>query len=431
MTTTDRRFMFKRSLRGAAFALMMACALALIASQLAQAQTFTVLHQFTKYQDGWGPTAVVIDSAGNLYGGTALGGTYNSQCTDGCGTVFKLKHASSGWVLSNLHVFNDDYHDGPGGLARLALASDGTLYSTGSGSTESGDFYTLVYHLQPPATPCRSILCYWTYTPIYILGTGNGAGRPSMGGLTFDHAGNIYGLTSGDGTSSNGTAYELSPSNGGWTQTILYNFSGGSDGGNPGDSNVILDSAGNLYGTTPNGGPLNYGTVFQLTNPGSGWVENILYNFDDVGLGNGGYPTGGVIFDASGNLYGTASYGGFNQGGTAFELSAGGFNFSLIYSFVFLGSPAGYDGPAGSLTLGPDGNLYGSTTGDGQYSMGSVFKLANQGGTWVYTSLHDFTGGDDGAEPTGNLVFDAEGNLYGTAYIGGAYHAGLVFEITP
>ncbi len=432
MTNADQPslFTFQYSLRSAVFALAVGCALALFASQLAQAQTFTVLHQFTKGADGWGPSSVTIDAAGNLYGGTGLGGDYNSLCEDGCGTVFKLKHASSGWVLSNLHVFSGDYHDGPGGFARVALASDGTLYSTGGGDYYN-HIYSLVYHLQPPAAPCHSILCYWTYTPIYILGSGNNAGRPSMGGLTFDHAGNLYGLTAGDGTSGNGTVYELSPSNGTWTETILYNFSGGSDGSGPSWSDVILDSAGNLYGTTSDGGPLNYGTVFQLTNPGSGWVKNILYNFDDVGLGNGGYPAGGVIFDANGNLYGTASYGGDEGGGTAFELSAAGFNFSLIYSFSFLGGPGGNDGPDGSLTLGPDGSLYGSTVGDGQYSMGSVFKLTNQGGTWVYTSLHDFTGGDDGAEPLGNLVFDSHGNLYGAAYVGGAYNAGVVFEITP
>jgi uncharacterized repeat protein (TIGR03803 family) len=282
--------------------------------------------------------------------------------------------------------------------------------------------------------PCRSVQRSWTYTVLYQVTAASDGNIPTWGALVYDRSGNLYGATTaggglGCGSLGCGTVYELSPSNGGWTESMLHRFSG-SDGANPNYSGVILDSHGNLYGTTSAGGPLNYGTVFELTNPGSGWQESLLYAFLHNNDDQGRYPNGGLILDGQGNLYGTTPRGGVNHGGTAFELSfAGGMGFSVVYS---LSGSDQSTGSIGSLTLGPDGSLYGATAGNGLYLKGAVFKLTPWSGGWTYTSLHDFTGGYDGSGPTGNLVFDAAGNLYGTAESGGSgFDGGVVFEITP
>ncbi len=152
-----------------------------------------------------------------------------------------------------------------------------------------------------------------------------------------------------------------------------------------------------------------------------------MYAFSHDDDDQGRYPQAGVTMDSAGNLYGTTTIGGANGAGTAFELSyAGGWDVSKLYSFV-----SGDGGTSASLTLGPDGNLYGTTPSGGPYGKGSVFQLTSAGGSWTYTSLHDFTGGSDGLYPYGNVVFDAQGNLYGAAYSGGAHNAGVVFQIAP
>ena len=176
------------------------------------------------------------------------------------------------------------------------------------------------------------------------------------------------------------------------------------------------------------GGANGWGTVYQLKLSGSGWAENILYSFQQ---GNDGLaPTAGLIFDPSGNLYGATQTGGIGGGGTAFELtplSGGTWNLSTLYGFL---GPA-FGGPYRSVIMDNAGNLYGTTSGDGAHQWGSVFKLTRSSGGWTYSSLHDFTGGTDGGTPYGSLVFDANGNLYGTTYAGGANGEGVVFEITP
>ena len=180
----------------------------------------------------------------------------------------------------------------------------------------------MVYSLSPPATGCKTALCPWTETILYQF-TGGSDGSNPGGNLTFDRAGNLYGTTPYGGAFGQGTVFKLTPSNGGWTESVLHSFTGGSDGEQP-NGGVILDEAGNLYGTTWEGGGSGCwgpgcGTVFQLTPSGSGWKENILYSFQ-YGT-DGGYPIGGLIFDPSGNLYGTTTSGGSGGGGTVFELS--------------------------------------------------------------------------------------------------------------
>jgi uncharacterized repeat protein (TIGR03803 family) len=170
-----------------------------------------------------------------------------------------------------------------------------------------------------------------------FLGGTDGA-QPQGGDLLFDQAGNIYGTTQGGGSENNGTVYELTPSGGGWTESILYRFTGGNDGGGP-LSGLISDGAGNLYGTTVGGGAYGWGTVYELTPSSSGWLIYVLYSF--TGGSDGEAAIGGVIFDASGNLYGTTNGGGAggcpNGCGTLFELSPsiyGGWTYSLLYGEI-------------------------------------------------------------------------------------------------
>jgi uncharacterized repeat protein (TIGR03803 family) len=224
---------------------------------------------------------------------------------------------------------------------------------------------------------------------------------------------------------------------GSWTQNILYEFHY-SDGAYP-NGQLIFDQAGNLYGTTEGLTDDNSGNVFELTPTASGyWNETVLYTF--VGSGDGRFPAAGVIFDGSGNLYGATSEGGANNAGTIFELTASnGWALNLLYS---LPSGSGYSvGPTYSMIMDSAGNLYGTTASGGSNNLGSVFKLTRGNGGWSYTSLHDFTGGSDGAYPVGSLAIDSNGNLYGATEAGGHsspacnenfnYECGVLFEVTP
>jgi len=170
-----------------------------------------------------------------------------------------------------------------------------------------------------------------------------------------------------------------------------------------------------------------------LVHSGSGWHANQLFSITDY-LTQGGNPWGGVILDSAGNIYASTTIEGPNGGGTVFELSAGTWNFNLLYGF------SGGGGPEESLSMDSAGNLYGTTYEDGAYSYGNVFQLTPSANGWTYTDLYDFTGGNDGRNPISNVVIDAQGNLYGTASRGGSgpctnmYYGngcGVVWEITP
>ncbi len=167
------------------------------------------------------------------------------------------------------------------------------------------------------------------------------------------------------------------------------------------------------------------GSVFKLSPSGGGWTEQVIYSFQ--GGSDGAYPTGGLIIDQSGNLYGSTNKGGTGGGGTVFKLtpSGGGWNYSLVYSFTGNTSC----GPFAPLSMDTAGSLYGTTFCDGANNLGNIFKLTPSGGSWTYSSLHDF-GGSDGAYPYSNVTIDAAGNLYGTAS-GGGMGVGVIWEITP
>ena len=263
--------------------------------------------------------------------------------------------------------------------------------------------------------------------------------------MIIDAAGNLYGTTQFGGNYVQGSVYELTPTRGGgWMETVLHSFQqNGTDGIQP-VAGLTMDAAGNLYGTTFAGGPYNGGTVFELTpSAGGGWTETVLHNFNHDGS-DGYTPEAGLVLDAAGDLYGTTHDGGtHNCGtpqsddgcGTVFELSpasGGGWTETVLHSF----SNNGLDGIypfAGPLIFDAAGNLYGTTYWGGAYGVGTVFELRpNGGGSWTEAVLHNFKqNGTDGGQPLAGLIFDTVGNLYGTTGLGGTYDSGTVFELTP
>ena len=265
---------------------------------------------------------------------------------------------------------------------------------------------------------------------MYSFAGGSDGAFPTS--IIFGQSGNLYGVASGDdnGNPNPGTAFELTPSGGSWTHSVLYTFNAPGDGCYPTGSMVF--SGGNLYGASGVSGLCGTaGTFWQLTPSGSGWTENILYTFpQDLSQGSNFFA--GLISDASGNYYGATAYGGPAGGGVAFELTNSGGNWapSRLYGFAGNLSEPGC-GPWGNFTMDQSGNLYGATVCDGTNHFGSIFKLTPSNGTWTYSSLYDFKGGTDGANPYTNIVFDSSGNLYGTTYSGGANGYGVVFKITP
>lgn len=427
MRKSSRVFIAVRCLRSIALAVAFISGFTVACRQNAQAQTFTVLHNFTQGQDGanpWGGLA--MDAAGNLYGTATMGGSAN--CMGGCGTVFKLTNKNSNWTLSPLYNFSGA-PDGAYPEGRLIFGRDGRLYgTTGQGGTQASDCQSTgcgtVFSLQPPVTFCRTAICFWSEGVLYRFNGGSDGSQPT-GDTVFDSSGNFFGTTFNSGSGGVGTVYEMSHSGGGWTESVIHAFVG-SDGANP-YGGLTLDSAGNLYGPTKIGGVYQFGgVVFELSNTQQGWTETVLHNFDGT---DGDQVMGGVLLDGNGNIFGTTNHGGQGAGGggEVFELtqSGGAWNIALL--------PNGFNGISGPLTdLAKDssGALYGTTLQDGAHGFGSVFKLTFSGGSWIYTTVHDFTG-QDGANPRGNILIDANGNLFGTTSAGGPHNLGTVWEITP
>jgi uncharacterized repeat protein (TIGR03803 family) len=370
--------------------------LGIVAIQPAQARSFKVLYSFTNGADGGQPYASLIqDSAGNLYGTTAVGGS------SGFGTVFKVNKKGKETVL---YTFSGGA-DGANPWAGLVWGPRDSLYGTTEAGGTSG--YGTVFKLSK--TGKKTVLYNFT-------GTGDDGAYP-YALLVWDAAGKLYGTTYKGGAFGNGSVFQLGKTG---KLTVLYSFKGGADGENP-YAGVVLDPAGNIYGTTFGAFGIGYGTVFKLN---TAHKEKVLHAF--TGGPDGGYPYyGGLVSDSDGNLYGTTSYGGANQYfGTVFKVNKAGKQ-KVLYSFS-----GGADGgqPNASLILDAAGNLYGTTIGGGAYGHGTIFKFSRTG---KETVLYSFAGGTDAASPNANLLRDAAGNLYGTSIAGGTSGEGTVFKLTP
>jgi uncharacterized repeat protein (TIGR03803 family) len=458
-----------KCLHGAALLLLAVFALGSVAKASWKEK---VLYSFQGGTDGSTPAGgVVFDAAGNLYGATEQGGGSDCKPTGYCGTVFRLKppaQKGGAWTETVLHVFvgvTSTEHDGadPGG--GLVIDAAGNLYGTtaygGSGNCVlvgiQGGCGT-VFELEPPKTKGGA----WAYKILYSL-QGDKDGHFPWGDLVFDGAGNLYGATQfggGYGSCDSpfyqycGTVFEMSPpkiKGGKWTEKVLHSFAGiaagkqSGDGANP-NGGLVFNSKGAIYGTTETGGLASgqcgaggCGTVFMLEPPrveGGAWTEKVLDRFSLVNSG-AAEPIAGVRFDRGGSLYGTTLGGGNSGSGTIFQLAPGSdgrWVERVLYRFRD-GDDGGH--PQSSLALDSKGDLYGTASGGGAVGNGTLFRLRAIGDSWAFATVYEYKISPDGAYPTGGLIFDRAGNLYGTTRYGGSgqacgnYHCGTVFEVQP
>jgi len=353
-----------------------------------------------------------------------LYGTTQSGGAHGGGTAFELTaRTGGGYNITVLHSFGGA-GDGYGPYAGLVSDAAGNLYGT---TIDGGNAYGnngVVFELIRADGWQEKVLHNFTSGPL--------DGANPWARLIFDTAGNLYGTTADGGTNGRGTAFELTPNRaGGWGEKILHSFDASETDGYEPLAGLIFDRFGKLYGTTFLGGSTNYGTAFRLTpGPGGHWTETILHSFQNDGV-DGHFVYGALIFDRFGNLYGASNAGGAGNVGTVFELSptAGAvWNETILHDFSILTTDG--NNSYASLILDESGNLYGTTAGGGVYNGGTAFELTPvAGGGWNETILHSFNGTPgDGADPEAALVFDTVGNLFGTTVNGGD---GTIFEIRP
>jgi len=383
----------------------LAIAMAVVAHPSARAQTLTALYTFTGGADGGSPYAgLALDKSGNVYGTTTQGGSGLLGCGPGCGTVFKVDTAGNETVL---HNFGEKATDG-------AYPLYGSLFRDGAGNLYGTTLYGgidnsgTIFRLTPAGT--EAIASF----------TGANGGFPNAG-LAPDAAGNGYGTTYYRGTGCApygcGTVFKVSSAG---KITVVYSFTNGADGAYP-EGGLVRDTAGNLYGTTSQGGPFNAGTVFKVDPTGK---ETVLYAFRN--LPDGATPNSNLVTDGAGNLYGTTLQGGMIGVGTVFKIDPTGKE-TLLYSFCSISNCADGEQPFAGLVRDSAGNLFGTTLVGGYFSAGTVFEVPATGQEKV---LYNFTGGSEGGIPFAGLVLDSAGNLYGTTSAGGLGY-GAVFKISP
>jgi uncharacterized repeat protein (TIGR03803 family) len=403
---------------------------------------YKVLYSFKGGTDGNFPSGgLLVDAAGNLYGTTVNGGS-SGTCLyaqgTGCGMVFQLTPGPSGkWTESVLYRFQGG-SDGGNPNGSLIFDAAGNLYGTTvQGGTGNSDGCGTVFQLAPGSGG-------WTESLVRTF-CSNGAndGYFPKGGLAQNALGNLYGTTESGGANLGGVAFELIPISGGWTENVLHSFCLVGDCSTQGAqpvAGVTVDASGNLYGATITGGrtkfgcfssfPPGCGLLFKLTpHLGGPWTESIPHLFTGP---DGAGPGSRLTFDNRGNLYGTTSYDGAFGCGTVFKLapnSHGQWTQTVLYNFRSSGS--NQSAINSGVVLDAAGNLYGATDPDGT-CCSVVYRLSpTKSGRWKYRVLHWFTGARDGGRTDGNIILDTQGNVYGTGGVGGAYGSGVVFEITP
>jgi uncharacterized repeat protein (TIGR03803 family) len=413
---------FSRKLNRDAMTLALLLVGLLSLSSMAAAQTVNIIGN-TAYT----LSSVIFDSAGNIYGTTNIGGTSTNCHAVGCGTVFELSPTSSGsWTLNTIYTFNgewpDEDTDGAWPSAGLVIDSKGRLF----GTTGLGGNYTCacgtVYMLSPTSSGS------WKETVIYRFSGPDG--MYPYTGLLLDSKGNLYGTTSSGGAFNQGTLFMLSPTSAGWKESVLYSFTGKADGAYP--LGIAFDAAGDIIGNTEYGPNLNTcGEMFKLSRSSSAWTETNLYNFTGTN-GDGCEPGNFFSFDTAGRLWGTTYVGGNNNQGTVFTLthSSGVWKESVLYRFT-----GGNDGGVpDSIAISPSGEVFGFTNYGAPngcsniFGCGQIFKLSHDSTGWKVSDTYTAPL----QEPSfGGLTFDKSGNLYGTNVENQYQTDGHVFELTP
>ena len=358
----------------------------------------------------------------------SAGNLYGSTVQGGkssSGTVFQLSPSGAGWTHTVLYSFTGGA-DGGEPYKGVTLDPHGNIYGTavtgGGGSCEGG--CGVVFKLT------RNADGSWTQTVIHQF-TGGSDGFGPGSGLTFDQHGNLYGMTPTGGTYGFGTVYQLQPqTNGTWNLNVIHTFTGGNDGSSASAGRLLLDRAGNLYGVTTVGGANGNGVAFEITHANGSWTLIPLYAFKDQP--DGAFPYGGLIFDKAGNLYGTTYYAGVHDVGTVYKLTHtnGAWKETVLYSFR--GNTDG-SSPISTLVSDAAGNLYGTTSDGGTgCACGVIFKLAqNPNGTWTESVPYRFPGAPSAGFAYNGMVADAAGNFYGATTHGGSANDGTVYKFIP
>jgi uncharacterized repeat protein (TIGR03803 family) len=384
----------------------------------AASQTEAILYSFAG-PDGKNPDARLLrDKSGTLYGTSAVGGGAHQ------GTVYALTQRKDGsWKETVLHSFAGK-NDGNGAWGGLIKDRKGVLYGiTLAGGGQACQCGTAFALSETAGTWSESVIHAFARTD----------GDTPVGELEQDSSGNLYGVTLSGGKNDGGTIFELSRAGGSWNETILYNFcsTGGlgscTDGEMP--KGIRMDSSGVIFGTTQLGGDNGDGTIFELSNSGGTWKLSVLYNYESFDA-----PTGRLVEDSSGALYGATYEGGGGAScGNIFKFAqvSGVWKYSVLYTFSG-GSDACH--PDAGLHLESTGALYGTTSTGGAANDGTVFKVSKQQtGSWAETILHSFTGRPDGHYPLAAVIggTNTDGVLYGVTDVGGENDKGAVFEIVP
>jgi uncharacterized repeat protein (TIGR03803 family) len=382
-----------------AMTLALLALLLLIGTHPVQAETEAVLYSFTSNPDGANPESRLTLYGGNLYGTTYAGGL-------GEGTVFELSpNGSGGWTETVLYNFCSATNCADGEnptYSYVTFDSKGNLYGTAYAGGANG--YGVVFELSPGQSG-------WTEQVLYSFANTPDGANP-VNGLVMDAAGNLYGTTFGGGYEGNGAVFELSPSAGNWKEQVIYNMTSTHAG-------LAIDGSGNLYG-------VNWQAVFELSPNGSGgWKPTVIHKFAKAGSN----PNGTPVLDSAGNLYGTTYRGGNGGYGTVYKLSPNGkgqWTLQIVYTF---GTATSH--PLAGVAVDSQGNLYGTTTAGALKGEGLIYELLPNGsGGYKFKVLQAFDG-EDGNQPYGSLILDSAGYLYGTTYMGGSSGYGTVFASNP
>jgi uncharacterized repeat protein (TIGR03803 family) len=403
-------------------------AVLLLAGAFAAGQETSIFSFYSQYGDALPIGGLVADAAGNLYGTTFYGGVY------GNGMVYELSPGASGWQMSVLYSFDPNGIDGFGPTSTIVFDKNGNIYGTtefgGTGSCTNGFGCGTVYELTPSGDA--------TWKENILHDFAGSDGWQIHPGLAMDAAGNLYGMATNGGTYKNGTVFEISPKASGWTFNVLHQFTGGNDGGVPFEG-LTVDSAGNLYGVASAGGGKSTacrygcGVVFELSPSGGTWTETVLHNFTP-NANDGRTPSCTLTFDAAGNLYGTTtSGGGPSNAGIVFELSPANGSWSEKVLHNFNEQAGDGNSPSNGVVFDAAGNLYGTTIGGGNHGRGAAYELSpTASGPWSETLLNNFSGqGAGGYFPNSALIWGPNGELYGVAASGGRDGQGTVYQLNP
>jgi uncharacterized repeat protein (TIGR03803 family) len=423
------RTLYSRRVCGATVAILGTVALAAVSAPASAAGKLDILYSFCSQSgcpDGDQPYGgVTLLSSQKLLGTTGFGGQYNG------GTVFSLTTKKGAAKLRTLQSIcagtppNCQSDEGPS--TTLVEDTSGNIYGTAYFGGTYG--YGAVFELK--AKNKRYSLNYlYSFNGTDGLGPWNLSYAGQSSGAAYDGKSPLYGTAIAGGTGGSGIAFSLTPKSGKWSLQTLYNFcsaSNCSDGGLP-EAGVIVDPSGALFGTTEYYGAGNGGTIYQLSNSNGTWSEKVLYSFcsaEACSDGSGSYA--GLAEDPAGNLYGTTYFGGGGHDGVAFKLSAGG-KYSVLYNFCSASNCSDGSQPAAAVTLDSAGNIFGTTGRGGDGNYGTMFEIANG----KFQRLYSFcaqSGCADGGYPYGTLALDKKGRIYGTTQYGSADGLGEVYDL--